>query len=111
RRIDHLHRRLMTGGQRIHDMILNACPPPTNEAILAGCAGTIGSGRSRQGAPERKTQKMPFRTRRSSTRGMPRGLFGGIGLIAAHSASLSSYSVIQAPFRSLNHASGDAINM
>jgi len=47
-------------------------------------------GRSRQGAPDRKTQKMPFRTRRSFTRGTPRGLFGSIGLMAAHSWSVSS---------------------
>jgi hypothetical protein len=42
RRIDHLHRRIMTGGQRIHDMVPNACPPPTNEAIVASRAGTVG---------------------------------------------------------------------
>jgi hypothetical protein len=40
----------------------------------------------------------------------PRGLSGSIGLIAAHSASLGSYRMIQAPLRSLNHASGDAFN-
>jgi hypothetical protein len=37
-------------------------------------------GRSRHGAPDRKTQKMPFSTRRSFTRGTPRGLLGSIGL-------------------------------
>jgi excisionase family DNA binding protein len=36
-----------------------ARPPPTNEAIIAGRAESIGlSGRSRQGAPERNTQKI-----------------------------------------------------
>jgi magnesium transporter len=30
-------------------------------------------------------QKMPLRTRRSSTRGMPRDLFGSIGLMTLHS--------------------------
>src|ERR1700720_2699047 len=39
-------------------------------------------GRSRQGAPDRNTQKMPLRTRRSFTRATPRGLFGSIGLMA-----------------------------
>jgi hypothetical protein len=34
------------------------------------------SGRSRQGAPDRSTQKMPLRTRRSSTRGLPRDFVG-----------------------------------
>src|SRR6516165_3396566 len=43
------------------------------------------AGRSRQGAPDRKTQKMPLRTLRSFTRGTPRGLFGSIGLMAVHS--------------------------
>jgi len=39
--IDHLHRRVMTGGQRIHDPVPYASPPPANEAIIASCAGTI----------------------------------------------------------------------
>src|SRR5262249_5948966 len=47
-------------------------------------------GRSRHGAPDRKTQKMPLRTLRSSTRGTPRGLFGSNGLMANHSQSVSS---------------------
>jgi hypothetical protein len=47
-------------------------------------------GRSRHGAPERKTQKMPLRMRRSSTRGTPRGLFVSICLMTLHSQSLSS---------------------
>jgi len=40
--IDHLHRRIMTGSQRIHDLIPDASPPPTNEAIATSGAGTIG---------------------------------------------------------------------
>jgi hypothetical protein len=36
------------------------------------------------------TQKMPLRTRRSSTRGTPRALFGNIGLMVDHSYSVSS---------------------
>jgi hypothetical protein len=31
--IGHLHRRVMTGGQRIHDLVPYASPPPTNEAM------------------------------------------------------------------------------
>jgi hypothetical protein len=34
---------------------------------------------SAQGAPVRNRQKMPFKTRRSSIRAMPRGLFGNKG--------------------------------
>src|SRR3954468_14741632 len=49
------------------------------------------SGRSRHGAPDRRTQKIPFRTRRSFTRGTPRGLLGGIGLMAVYSSSVSSW--------------------
>jgi hypothetical protein len=39
---------------------------------------------------ERKIQKIPFKTRRSSTRGTPRGLFGSNGWIVFHSNSVSS---------------------
>ena len=48
--IDHLHCRIMTGGQRIHDPVPDASPPPTNEAIVTGGPGTIGL---RQVAPRR----------------------------------------------------------
>src|SRR4051812_33688463 len=40
--IDHLHRRVMTGSQRIHDLVPDASPPPTNEAVVTGVAGAIG---------------------------------------------------------------------
>jgi hypothetical protein len=39
--IDHPHRRVMTGGQRIHDPVPNAGLPPPNEAIIASGARTI----------------------------------------------------------------------
>src|SRR5262245_50848724 len=38
---------------------------------------------------------MPLRTRRSFTRGTPRGLLGSIGLMAAHSWSVSSWRMIR----------------
>ncbi len=41
-------------------------------------------------APDRKTQKMPLRTRRSFTRGTSRGLFGSIGLMAVAGAYTSA---------------------
>jgi hypothetical protein len=42
--IDHLHRRVMIGSKRIHDLVPDASPPPPNEAIVTGGAGTIGPG-------------------------------------------------------------------
>ena len=48
----------------------------------------------RHGAPERSTQKMPFNTRRSSTRGTPLGLFGSKGSITRHSKSVRSYRLM-----------------
>src|SRR3974390_3458164 len=40
--IDHLHCRVVTGSQRIHDPVPDASPPPPNEAIVTGGAGTVG---------------------------------------------------------------------
>jgi hypothetical protein len=39
--IDHLHRRIMTGSKRIHDLVPDASLPPPDEAIVTGGAGTI----------------------------------------------------------------------
>jgi hypothetical protein len=36
RRIDHLHDRLMSSGQRLHDLVPDASPPPADEPIVAG---------------------------------------------------------------------------
>ena len=33
---DHLHRRIVSGCQRFHDPAPNACPSPTDEAVVAG---------------------------------------------------------------------------
>src|SRR5215469_12724073 len=41
RGIDHLHSRFMSGGQRLHDLVPNAGPPPTDKTVVAGRAGTI----------------------------------------------------------------------
>jgi hypothetical protein len=43
-------------------------------------------GRSSHGASDRSSRKMPFKTYLSSTDGMPRALFGNIGLIVTHSS-------------------------
>jgi hypothetical protein len=69
--------------------------------------GPNSVGNARHGAPVRSTQNIPFKTRRSSTLGTPRGLFGSSGAITLHSKSLSSYPrMIQLPqLGSLNHIS------
>ena len=64
---------------------------------LAMVKGPNSFGRARHGAPVRNTQNIPFRTRRSSSRGTPRGLFGSSGAITPHSKSLNSYPHHPAP--------------
>ena len=56
--------------------------------------GPWRSGRSRHGAPDRSTQKIPFGTRRSSTRGTPLGLLGRSVSITLHSKSVRSYRLM-----------------
>src|SRR5690349_14400005 len=41
RGIHHLHRRVTTGGQCIHDPVPDASPPPPDEAIVTSGAGTV----------------------------------------------------------------------
>jgi hypothetical protein len=61
---------------------------------------------SAQGAPVRSRQNIPFKTRRSSTRGTPLGLFGNSGSITDHSKSDKSKRAISSPSApKLNHAS------
>jgi hypothetical protein len=90
RRVDHLNGCVMSSSQCVHDPAPHATPTPANEAVVASGIGPELLRRSRHGAPERNTQKMPFSTRRSSARGTPRGLFGNIGFMAVHSWSVSS---------------------
>ena len=74
--VDHLHGRAVRTSQRIHNLAPDGRPLPPDEAIVAGDVRPKMSGKSRHGAPDRGTQKMQLSTRRSCTRGMPRGLFG-----------------------------------
>src|SRR6266404_5621652 len=61
---------------------------------------------SAQGAPVRSRQNIPFKTRRSSTRATPRGLFGSKGPITDHSKSVKSKRAIQTSIAGhLNHRS------
>ena len=56
-------------------------------SVVADCVRDM----SAHGEPVRNRQRMPFSTRRSSTRGTPRGLFGSSGAMIDHSLSVSSY--------------------
>src|SRR5450759_76935 len=109
--IDHLHRRIMTGGQPIHDLVPDASPPPTHEPIVTGGAGTKGL---RQIAPWRTRTQDPkdaiehatvIYTPNAARLVRQHWLDGGPFIIAefvAHDSRLR--------FRRLNHVSGSAIN-
>jgi hypothetical protein len=56
--IDHLYRRIMAGSQSIHDAVPYA--RQRTKRLQQVVRGPWISGRPRQGAPDRKTQKMPF---------------------------------------------------
>ena len=89
--VDHLHRCIMGSGQCVHDPAPDASPPPAKEAVVVSGVRTEVIGQVAPRCPDRKTQKMPLRTRRSFTRGTPRGLFGSIGLMAVHSWSVVTH--------------------
>ena len=55
-RVDHLHRRVMSGGQRLHDPVPDTCPPPANEAIVAS---GVRAKALRQIAPRRTRSQDP----------------------------------------------------
>ena len=55
-RIDHLHGRIMSHRQAIHDPIPDTGPSPANEAIVASCVGSVGL---RQIAPWRTWSQDP----------------------------------------------------
>jgi hypothetical protein len=57
--VNHLRRRIRTGGKRIQDLVPDASPPPPNEAIVTSGAGTIGF---RQVAPWRTRAEDPKET-------------------------------------------------
>jgi hypothetical protein len=89
--VEHLDGGIVGARQSVHNPGPNARSLPANEAIVAGRIRTeVVRQIALWRAPDRKTQKMPLRTRRSFARGTPRGLFGSIGLIVAHSSSVSS---------------------
>ena len=87
--------------------VLVACRQSSSEMLIA-CDLSDVSG---SGAPDRKTQKMPFRTRRSFTRGTPRGLFGSIGLMAAHSLGKLIAQDSRLQFGNLESRPGRCLNV
>src|SRR5215468_1692378 len=92
--VDHLDVAVVCGGDGVHHPILTPAFRHRTKRLWQVVRGPNRSGRSRQGAPDRSTQKMPFSTRRSSTRGTPRGLLGRSGAITRHSKSVRSYRLM-----------------
>jgi hypothetical protein len=84
---DRLNVALMRCNDDVHQAVPDASFPLSVEAVKRG---PQRSGASAQGEPERRTKKMPFKTRRSSTRFTPRTLLERCGSIAFHSASVKS---------------------
>ena len=88
--VDHLQGRVMRSSQRIRNLAPDARPPPPNEAIVAGGVRTKNV---RQVPPRRLGPQYPKDAIEDAAvvhRGTPRGLFGSIGLMAAHSWSVIS---------------------
>ena len=92
--------------QRFKDAQPYALLGPPVVAVVDRGVGAVALG---QVAPRRARAqdiKMPLITRRSSTRGTPRGLFGSNGAISAHSASVTSWRRVISKlqqFGNLNH--------
>lgn len=96
RGIDHLDRRVVTGGQGIHNPVPNASLPPTDKAIVASGAGTntMLAGRA--------TERLSAEPKRchSGRAGRQHGerhaaCFGRNDRMARHSKSVSSYRMIR----------------
>lgn len=85
-RVDHHDVAVIGLRDRREQAIPHPGRPPAHEAIVERRARSVAL---RHGAPVRNRQRMPLMSRRSSTRGTPRGLFGKSGSMIAHSSSLS----------------------
>jgi hypothetical protein len=66
-RVYHLDGRIESGSKCVHGPPPHSRPSPPDETVVAGGAWAIASGRPRHGAPDRSTQQMPSRTRRSGS--------------------------------------------
>src|SRR5262249_8879654 len=84
------HGGVVGSGERAHNFGPAPRASPANETVIAGRVRTEVVRQVTPWRPDRKTQNMPLRTRRSFTRGTPRGLLGSIGLMAIHSSLESS---------------------
>ncbi|MBA7473270.1 hypothetical protein ES707_08605 [subsurface metagenome] len=80
RRVDHLDSGIVGSGKRVYDAAPDTGSPPPNEAVAASGARTKRLGQITGGSPGSQDPETTLRTRRSVTPGMPRGLFGSIGL-------------------------------
>lgn len=110
--VDHLHRRIMSGGQRVHDAAPDASPPPANEAVVASGRRTevirqVAPWCSGSQDPEDAIKDTPVVHPRHATRLVRQHRFDGgpfmVGEFVAHDDS-------RLRFGSLNHVPGDAIN-
>src|SRR5262245_45309541 len=96
RSVDHLHRRIMCSSQSVHDPGPDTCPPPTNEAVVAGCvwAEVIGnvaprcSGSQHPGdAIEDTPVVYPWHAARLVRQHRPDGCPFAVGEFVAHDSS------------------------
>jgi hypothetical protein len=108
--VNHLHRRVMTGGKRIHDLVPDASSPPPNEAIVTGGAGTIGF---RQVAPWRTRAEDPKDAIEHATVIYPPN---AARLVRQHRLDRGPFIIAEfvahdsrLQFRSLNHVRRDTI--
>lgn len=53
--VDHLDRSIMGSGKCVYDAAPHTGPPPADEPFVASGVGPNATGRSRQGAPDRRT--------------------------------------------------------
>jgi hypothetical protein len=92
--VDHPHIAAVSICHRIHDPIPDTGLRPEPEPVVAGGRRAIALRQVPPGRPRPQHPEMPFSTRRSSTRGTPRGLCGSSS-ITRHSNSVRSYRLIQ----------------
>ena len=111
RRINHLHGRFMSGGQRLHDLVPDASPPPADQAVVASRIGSvdfreIAPRRARTQDPEDAIEDTPVVDAGNATRFVREHRFDdapfAVTEFVAHELKL--------PFGALNHALDQEIN-
>jgi hypothetical protein len=101
----------MTGGQRIHDPVPDASPPPPHEAIVTSSAGTKGLGQVAPWStsaedPEDATEHTTVVYTPDPTGFVRQHRFDGGPFVVAEFVAHDS----RLRFWSLNHVSGSATN-